>query len=81
MECRINIPANGSVHVYYLLPYGDFQVIDVDGVLYLRITKYHDHRYVLEGFIYRTKHIVSYREFDGKKKLYGTIQKLLQEKL
>lgn len=81
MTYYINIPYGNGNHFYRLLPFGDFQEIDVPGVLIFNIWKYHDHRYDLEGFFYSTKKIISCISFKSKKDLYCAIHILLQENL
>lgn len=81
MRYSITIPDGARLWCYSILPFGDFQRIDVDGVVILDICKFHNHRYDLQAFFYARKHIVSCRSFSTKKELYGAIQNLLQEYL
>lgn len=77
----IIVPRDAENWLYEILPYGDSQRIDVDGVVIFDIFKVHNHRYDLQAFFYSNKIIVSSRSFTTKKELYGAMQKLLQEYL
>lgn len=81
MRYSFTIPHDGYNWSYTLLPYGDYQSIDLEGVVFMQIFKVHDHRYDLQAFFYRTKTIFSCQSYCTKKELYGAIQKLLQDKL
>lgn len=81
MQYVIDIPHNGTYFRYYLLRNTDFQLIHLEGTIYLMICKYHNHRYDIAGFIYKTPKYIYPQEFRTKKELYGAIQKLLQEDL
>ena len=81
MRLSINIPCGDCDCYYRLLPAGDYQRIDVEGVVIFDIHKVHDHRYDLKAFFYANKVIVSTCSYSTKSKLYGAIQKLLQEYL
>lgn len=79
MVYSIIVPRGTENWHYTLLGYGDYQSIDLDGVLIMQIWKVHNHRYDLQAFFYRTKTIIGCRSYGTKKELYGAIQKLLQE--
>lgn len=81
MNYIVQIPVDGIFHCFPLHLSGGFQRIDCDGVVILEIRKVHNHRYVLRGFFYRQKIILSERVFSTKKELCGAIQKLLQDYL
>lgn len=82
MRYNINIRAlDGSLWGYVLLPYGNFQRIEVPSVVVFDIVKYHSHRYDLHGFFYLNKRFVGPYSFRSKSELYGAIQKCLQENL
>ena len=84
MNYRILIPTiEGFSKVFYL----DFcesrmsRKFKVDNVCIIEVFKFHDHRYDLKSFFYKTEHIYCYDGFRSKKELYSAIQKLLQENL
>lgn len=79
MRYSIIVPRGSERWCYSVLPYGDYQRIDVDGVVIFDICKYHNHRYDLQAFFYSKKVIISFRSFLTKKELHGAMQKLLQE--
>lgn len=81
MDYYFTISFGGHNWRYRLLPYDNYQVIDVDGCVHLRIFKSHNHHYELAGFFYRSKRFVYPRVFRSKRELFGAIQKLLQEEL
>ena len=81
MRYVIQIPHDGSLWCYPLLECGNYESIDLEGVVFMQICKIHDHRYDLQAFFYRTKHIHSCQSYGTKKELYGAIQKLQQEYL
>lgn len=81
MRLSFTIPDSGHNYSYSLLSYSDFQLIDHYGVIYLAIHKIHDHKYELCAFIYKSRHYIRPCYFNTKSKLYGAIQKLLQEEL
>lgn len=81
MKYSIIVPRGTERWYYSVLPFGDYQRIDVDGVVIFDIYKYHNHRYDLQAFFYARKVIVSNRSFSSKKELHGAMQKLLQEYL
>lgn len=81
MEYTFTIPHNGHNWGYNLLRNTDHQIIHLEGKIYLHITKYHNHRYELAGFIYELPKYIYPQEYKTKKELIGAIQKLLQELL
>ena len=81
MDFSFYIPFKGCHWCYRLLPYGDFQMISVDGFCYLEIYKYHNHRYEIAGFFYLSRHLIRPRLYRTKRELFGAIQELLQEEL
>lgn len=81
MKHVIQIPCDGMLYCYNLLPSGGYQKIVRDGVVVMDIVKHHDHRYELSAFFYAQKKIVWPRSYSTKTELYGAIQKLLQENL
>ena len=82
MRLSITVPRGAENWYFTILPNGrSFQKIVVEGVVVLDIFKRHNHRYDLDAFFYASKHIVSGYTFTTKSKLYGAIQKLLQEEL
>lgn len=81
MRFTFIVPVHGRDFFYELLSYGDLQVIDHYGVIYLVIRKIHDHRYELAGFVYQSRHLIYPCYYSTKSKLYSAIQELLQEKL
>lgn len=81
MRYEIIVPRGAERWHYTLLGHGNYQTIDVDGVLFMQICKIHNHRYDLQAFFYRQKVIIGSCSFGTKKELYGAIQKLLQEYL
>lgn len=81
MDLNINIPKDGSLWCYHLLPFGDYQRIDCEGVVIFDIWKIHNHRYEMHAFFYSRKIIVPLSSFSTKRELYGAMQKLLQEYL
>lgn len=82
MRCSITVPRGSENYNFTILPgKRNFQKIVVEGVVVFDIYKHHDHRYDLDSFFYASKRIVSGRMYTTKSKLYGAIQKLLQEEL
>ena len=81
MRYVIQVPRGDVYFCYPLYLSSGFQRIDCDGVVILDICKVHNHKYVVCGFFYRQKIILSNRVFTTKKELYGAIQKFLQEYL
>lgn len=81
MRYTVQIPRDGSLWCYTLLPSGNFQRIDCDGVVVFDIWKVHNHNYSFQAFFYARKCIVVRGPFGTKKELFGAIQKLLQELL
>lgn len=81
MDYTFIIPHNGRNYYYSLLRNEDFQSVLLEGTIYLDISKYHNHRYVLAGFLYKYPKYIYPKEFKTKKELYNAIQKLLQELL
>lgn len=81
MEYTFTIPHNGNNYFYYLLRNTDFQLIDLQGTIYLIIAKYHTHKYEMQGFNEKKRRIIYSKTFTTKKELYDAIQKLLQEDL
>lgn len=84
MKLDIHIPCeDGSSYWCYNLEflYDNCKRMDVKNVCIIDIFKYHNHRYDIQCFFYKTKRIY-YRERIGtKKELYYVIQKLLEENL
>lgn len=81
MKYVIQIPRGDALCCYFLLPSGNFQRIDCDGIVILDIWKVHNHNYSFQGFFYARKCIVVRGPFGTKKELFGAIQKVLQELL
>lgn len=81
MDLYFTIPVNDKRFTYPLLRNTNFQKINHEGVIYLSIYKEHDHKYELAAFIYIKAKYIFPRYYTSKKKLYGAIQKLLQEEL
>lgn len=81
MRYYIDIRVSDTIFRYDLLPYGNSQRIDCDGIVIFDIWKVHNHHYQLQAFFYKSKVIISYGRFGSKKELYGAIQNLLQEYL
>ena len=69
---------------YRVVPFyfgkSDYLVIDLPNLCYIYDSKRNDHNYYAEYFFYRRK-IIGTLEANGMKKMYGAIQKLLQEKM
>ena len=72
----------GLVHVFYLnFCTSKFKMIEVENVCVIYLSKWHNHRYDIKCFFYKTKYIY-YRECIGTlKELYDVVQTLLQENL
>lgn len=82
MRYTILVPSlSDSCYCFDILPYGNFQRIDVPSVCIIQIYKAHVHRYDFEAFFYFSKRLYSLRSYRSKSELYGAIQKLLQEEL
>lgn len=82
MKMSFTIPVGEHNYNYTLLPAGwPSQTIIHEGVIYLRIIKRHNHNYELSAFVYKGHKYVYPKNFSTKSKLYGAIQKLLQEEL
>ena len=79
MTSRIAVQTElGRYRIFYLNFYDDLEIIDVDGVCYMRVMKWNNHRYELKYFFYHSKKI-SNRVYGGKKELLGAIQNLLHQ--
>lgn len=84
MNYRISIRTiEGFSKVFYLdfCEYKMSRKFKVDNVCIIEVFKFHDHRYDLKCFFYKTEYIYCYDGFRSKKELYSAIQKLLQENL
>ena len=76
------LDANGWHHCFTLrFEFSNYKRIDVENVCVIDIYKYHNHRYDIKAFFYKTKYVF-YREcISTKKELYDVIQNLLKENL
>ena len=82
MKLFFSIPMGNSVsyHASLCFKYSNYDIIDIDQVCYIVVTKFHDHLYSAKYFFYKTKSI-GYFEANRLKEMYGAIQKLLKENL
>lgn len=82
MKLFFSIPMGNNVcyHTSLCFKYSNYNIIDVDQVCYIVVTKFHDHLYSAKYFFYKTKSIGCF-ETNALKEMYGAIQKLLQENL
>ena len=84
MNLDIHIPCeDGSSYWCYSLRFSpnNYKRIDVENVCVIDIFKYHNHRYDIKCFFYKTKRIYYLECIGTKKELYDVIQKLLKENL
>ena len=81
LDVRI-LGADGYYHCFDLrFRCSDYTRMDVDNVCVIDVYKYHNHRYDIKAFFYKTKYVF-YREcISTKKELYDVIQNLLKENL
>ena len=82
MKLFFSIPMGNNVcyHSSLCFKYSNYNIIDVDQVCYIVVTKFHDHLYSAQYFFYKTKSI-GFFETNALKEMYGAIQKLLQKNL
>ena len=82
MKLYFSIPMGNNTfyHSPLCFKYSNYNIIDVDQVCYIVVTKFHDHLYNAKYFFYKTKSLGNF-ECSGLKEMYGAIQKLLQENL
>lgn len=80
MKCEILIPIEKNTYRCFSLKLrtGEPYVMDVPGVCYFRVYKYHDHRYELAYFIYNPRRL-GFCDYYTKKDLFSAIQNLLKE--
>lgn len=79
MTSRIAVPVEPSrFRIFYLRFYTEYEYIDVEGVCYIRIHKWHNHCYDMAYFFYHGKWLCQ-THYNSKKELLGAIQNLLQE--
>lgn len=81
MYWSFTIPDNGLNYSYSLRNLDGYCRIDREGVVVLDITKYHNHRYDLQGFFYAKKVIVGPYSYRTKKELFAAVQNFLREYL
>ena len=82
MRLSFTIPTGEHSFYYTLLPNGQKeQIICHEGVIFLGIRIYHNHRYELRAYLYKQKRYIYPKYYNTKTKLYSAIQKLLQEEL